>query len=1126
MTNRNNDLNTIGTYNVKISSKAPTVTSDTLPIYQGIKIYPLRFGIHQRKSSSEELLHIKIVQLNGEEYSLSNRNNPEPLQGTTNTRYPKLDNDNLYDYFPMPLRDGWVYVVSKYAKGVYEYQHLNYKFKLHTLHKSKKSDKYPTNTLWQYFIQCADVDEVYLFYSEVRLEENFLRSRFFKDSQIPHLSAGFSVRKWQNKKETNYKSNIYKSRVAPVDLRVSVANDNIGKAYEDVIDKVCNELNVNKQKNKERLDAFLIIDDIIGIGKELIANIEYKHVELQGLVKSLQTGVALDDILESFTHLNEENINNPEAFSNQESSSREAGHMHTMALLLKNFFFEMKVPDKEKDLKKYIDKGRNKINENTLNAILGIDIRKEMCEHIDKYREVMYVFLGSKLFRNYCRFFLDKDEYAEVEDEGNLPFLVPQKFIYDFLKEGAIYNAMAAQVKSLVEEHYKTLSLSPYKTDMYLAGEDPYQDFIRQIETLSGTKLEGHMLLNKEVIGYEYFLFIKGNPIQNVNSFFQREDFPVWETMYPLVSAISSSAEVFTKEVLERKVSATIEWNLQKGTKGDYTLADRGSVKKGIRYSVVIENDNSLLIRVKDAKGNIEKQLLKFPESPDLQVTKTQKGANIQVKNGTYNRQKMNAEGIFTLYIDLYPRANWSAVKNLSQAMEHIKLQSINILNKILANRYFGIAMPMLSFYLISKTLQDPDRAALRKTNDVTVNLAILGTLAESFLPKAITEGYMKNPLRGVQIRGKSLAARIPRTLLFRSFMVVANVGSGVEGMLQGSELWQNGNTITGLMTGILGFTLIFASFLFVFGPLGWVAYLVITILASIAMLIVSLFIDTDLEVFLEDTVFHLDYRFGYLQKGNLDEKIRAVYKDIFTLSTVKNKAISRKDKRAFMKNFKYQLDELAMIHLYAPSFQQCYFGSTYNMQRYTPESADTMAAYPSDIRISIIGNFSIFTSIFGKVEMGVYMSHESNPEWDDLIPLKNYQGTTEQICINGRINDAFAPRNHWVQDTREDIIHAPGAMQYHLTVMADKQCKIPRELATYPFFYYDRYYIFMYMRFQVKGGDWMPSARTSSNHYLRYRYQLKKIKPLSKYTRYNLGDYDMYADDIAIKPFPTQKLK
>lgn len=1130
-----------GGYTAAVSHpEVATVISDQLPVYKGIRLYPIRFGVFRTEHTQDELSEMKIVQDTSGKYIPVNEKIKTYIGRQAGTYYPMLDAKGLYEYYPMPLRMGWIYVVSKYAKGVYEYSHQNFTFKLIKFYTADKTSTFPTNTTQQYFIHIPENDRIYIMYSEVRLEECLIRARFFQNNELRILYF-FDAKRWVDPNDNDYKTSGESRRIEPLKLEMAFGwDERIGDTY-PLYKNVIEEAIINNPPEKKKKDIFFIIDDVIGVGNQLAEDVKTKHVEFEAFIRSVRTGQPMDEMLQKLLQATQNNTDSVKDVSSIISDEKlcpgiditQPLYMNSLAVVLKSFFFGENTPE---SMKSYKEEGQKKLDEKMLDNVLATGLRKDFKNLIDRYRAALHYYLTSEFFQDYSRFFLDREEYP-CKNEGELAFYL-NRVEYDYNTDGFAYNNMLWTIFYWLVDLYQALMLDPDKRDLYMSGEpvkkSEVQKMISQTEDamihpdINKPKMAAAIFMKKkEIIPLQYFPQYKA-PIEAKD---KTADVKTGESadrsslLDEIFLPVTSIVSTFTSILLSPKNVTCVFEILE--SKGYVATADFSKMNVQVTNYEEVEKKMQVLIRDRGVAYAIqESDNLKVYELK-IEMGKGGKG----IKIDTVNR-KIHVHGVRGV-----PRAQWNGVKN-TNIPKYMGLSTAEFVEKLHATKGFMAIAGIFAYFAIKDCLENKDRHLLDRINSVVGTTFTIAALSGGLLEKTfqLSMERMVEVPQAVRVVNRAIPATVSVGVLFKGFAVIANTADGFDGLFRAIDQGIKGDTFGGISYGVTGALLIISVAAI---PIwGWTVYLIITLVLALIKIILNYVIDTDMQIFLKYTIFSIDrkYEFESLSYSRFSDRLQYFYDDIQKLSSTVNAGIKRPDSKKFMADFRAQFEEFMYCYGFIPSFHNC--AVSLPKQAYIYQKGDPNRYkfdYPTDFSLYITGDFSHFPECLTDIDFEVYMSYKNDPKYTQMSLLDKYfsPSARSQLIQNRKYEPpADGDMDFVLVDSYDGwntgrFKYKQGILHYRFSISEENPYN--REVSqfkTWPFIERPTYYIFIYIRFRLGGKDWSPATRKGDNQYLIYRYKLERPDRDTKHNPRNFFEYEIKVDKIYVGVKPQPKLK
>ncbi|MCL1851370.1 MAG: hypothetical protein FWF70_08235 [Bacteroidetes bacterium] len=399
-----------------------------LTIESGIRVYPFRYGIH---------CFITDPNKNNSKYTL--KKDEEKVNDNSTVTAP----DHLY---PMPLRFGWLYVYSETARDIYE---LKYDEENITFKETNKTSGRKVKAGSGYLI-VSETDKIALFYSEVQLTPEAIGVLKEKRDDFMH--------------KLDLQSFDSESRAISVkDMAVYHQISGIGKYSESRLNNLVKEAKYNYDKPEGKKDLFFVVDDPVGVAKQMEWYLQDKHLDHEAFIRSIRTGVSFSTIKKKMfeTKILEKNeiIISDSTLLGNSSDLEHYAAIHNLGMMM---YYRLYVNDNDvEDIKdeqireRYrddLDKARKVTKKEFLEQILAVERRKSIRKHIDKYRENLVINLKSDSFEKYCGFFAQLKPPTDSNQEE-------------------AFNKMLLEVKKLVMDLCCTLSILPHTKDQHIDGE-------------------------------------------------------------------------------------------------------------------------------------------------------------------------------------------------------------------------------------------------------------------------------------------------------------------------------------------------------------------------------------------------------------------------------------------------------------------------------------------------------------------------------------------------------------------------------------------------------------------------------------------------------------------------------
>ncbi len=287
----------LGSYKFSAEYQDIKVESPKLDIIDGIRLFPMRFGIY---CDSEEAK--ASVYPSGKLTLLDGRGGAIPVVKGYG-----------YHLSPMILRNGWLYVYSHNTESVYIYECTNNKYTLTGIKKkdnaSPKKDcmeKHINQT--NDFILLLSDDVVQLFYTSIELSDSFINETYYNKQPIGSV---FKCKEWS---DGTTKSDIERRHVDADSIwfmpdKTVMPEDGYANAiaydYERLIDSV--KIQYQEKRTKFR-DVFFVLDDPLGCVEKLVHDLNNARIEQEADLALCQVAIQCPDAIVK-TETSEEQLN-------------------------------------------------------------------------------------------------------------------------------------------------------------------------------------------------------------------------------------------------------------------------------------------------------------------------------------------------------------------------------------------------------------------------------------------------------------------------------------------------------------------------------------------------------------------------------------------------------------------------------------------------------------------------------------------------------------------------------------------------------------------------------------------------------------------------------------------------
>lgn len=443
----------LGSYKFSAEYQDIKVESPKLDIIDGIRLFPLRFGIY---CDSEEAK--ASVYPSGKLTLLDGRGGAIPVVKSYG-----------YHLSPMILHNGWVYVYSYNTKSVYIYECINNKY---TLTGIKKEDKTSTekdcmekyiNQTNDYILLLSD-DVVQLFFSSIELSDSFIKVNYYDKQPIGSV---FKCKEWN---DGTTKSDMERRHVDVDSIwfmpdKTVMPEDGYANAiaydYERLIDSV--KIQHEEKRTKFR-DVFFVLDDPLGCIEKLIHDLNNARIEHESLIRSIRTGMSPKELKrllmnsagkqssengETTYILSDMDLLQGEDFDIRKEEIKQAQYIHTLALYFYNFAYS-----KEEN---HLKKGAKALDRDSIEKLLATDQRKRSRAKIENLRKLIALYINSPIFTRHCeRFTIDTVNIASDEKD-------------------VLHSEMKLKIQSSLMTILLALSPPPHANDKGLDLPDTYK---------------------------------------------------------------------------------------------------------------------------------------------------------------------------------------------------------------------------------------------------------------------------------------------------------------------------------------------------------------------------------------------------------------------------------------------------------------------------------------------------------------------------------------------------------------------------------------------------------------------------------------------------------------------------
>ena len=421
-----------------------------LAIVNDFRVYPVRWGIHYEEKNTLK---------SGEpKYKCTNCGDKKD---SPTVKDAEIKN---YKYYPMPLRSGYVYVYEndKSDQGVLEFlydetkdtfEETNNYFNLTPPWRISDGNAYLS-------VNGIEKKNLSLFYSEVQLTPASVNALITDAKLVHELSE--------------------KSRMMFVkDLAIFHQEQGIGAYNESRLKGIVKEAKLyNSKAQYKDIDVFFIVDDTMGVAKQIAWYVEDKHNDHECFIRSIKTGENFNEIKKNKDKVYDiddyRKLMYPKRFDSTQNRLEHFVAVHDLGKLINQIF---NINYKKYKEYSFIEEAKGKIDEDMLKEYLAVKERKDLRNQIDEFRKDLKTCINSDSFQSLCAFFEQLKPPAKQDE-----------------KEA--FFTMLLDIKILVAKLHVTLSNVPHLKDMDIDGEpsnydsiDPYSEFLKKTTDQSSWKL-------------------------------------------------------------------------------------------------------------------------------------------------------------------------------------------------------------------------------------------------------------------------------------------------------------------------------------------------------------------------------------------------------------------------------------------------------------------------------------------------------------------------------------------------------------------------------------------------------------------------------------------------------------
>lgn len=771
------------------------------------------------------------------------------------------------------------------------------------------------------------------------------------------------------------------------------------------------ELN-NEEKPKGKRDIVVLLIDPISLAIRVKTDLTADHLSHEAFVRTIRTGASYDTIKSKL-------IENSSLANIDDKEVVDTGHdlehylcIHNMAIILYNLLYKVDIKNNAN-----IKKAKRVTNKDFIETLLGVDERKEIREKIHNSREALASILESPLFTEYCKLF---NETKTPERTNNS------------LSEQELHLEMLIEIKELIVSLFQGLSLLPESRDGHIDGKHIAQfsynkvieegesntgyDFDKLFDSIANETCEIGKLLCKhvdsEVLCGDHQTDTKS--LRHLNN---------------LLILTYNTKVAFWRAIFKTQNRTTFKLKL---------------LESNSPYGIFEVDGNEL-----------RRTLAKMQRDIVDDTHVTQKAANGRIRFMKDQGTRFNFDS------NNFKLTTQAVINNELKNKLHYRNKTGRLLQQLTNNPlYMGIMSSLYIFTFFDKNTY--------KSIEGGISAAQAG-FGVAMLTIMVKEGLLETQ------SGLTFSQRLSTSkALNKTFNKLAGAGflldmghATYNGL---SQYYKEDNLYAALASagvivssGLAAYSTIKASMVW-----GWVG-----LLAAIAAFGFKWLFDWlkygDMEKFVLSTIFNNkhSYSFNY-------STIRDYHKDIQEVATNLTKQEATNSGRAYMSNYRYQLEEFLMCHLMVPRFE---LNFEFKSQHLLYSSNSRRPSIYEEINKVVI-NLSVGKEYYNQ-----------QIEEAEIIPY-------------------YLPRPHKRKGLhlKEDILdpyYNNKANVYNYTFSVGRTSKDNSSLLN-KFMHRDEAYILTFFRF-FGAGQTMPLKRNHEDVYLVYRHKIT----INNYVGSKVKDYN-----------------
>ncbi|WP_062128800.1 hypothetical protein [Geofilum rubicundum] len=506
---------------------AEKATSVDQHVFDGVRIFPLRFGlfdVHRESelsfiSNASKKCH-GLTEVEGlPKFGPETKKNPKTITpdqtnvavaSSTAVKPPAVrpflprsrgvqsPESFEYHYYPFPLNEGYLYITSKLSEGVYEFDYLwNSGMVFSRFISEKESADHHAKNGFCFYAHIQD--ELRLFYSPTPLPASMVLEELYRN--VHPQQTKIDCRQWRSHGEG--KTDLKKGILEDVDAWVALPPNSDKRINRDTQKFIYESYFSYTIQNNEAAsndcttrDVFVLLNDPLGLVTQVNEDLTNAHLAHEALVRSIRTGINPEEIVRILkAHEDGGSLSDQELVQkinlnpDHRNNLDQIFYIHSLASGLYRAIFD----DNHKFPK--AEKAEDNIDRERLIKVLAVYERSEFHKKIEGHRYALKTALASDFFQSFCAFF-----HQAKEPDNPLE----KRMFWDSLIEvkacvGTVYANMAQ--RPFDKDEILNLSTAYGDTQQY-ASDDP--GYIA-IKALNNEENEAGKLINR-VIKLEDYL--------------------------------------------------------------------------------------------------------------------------------------------------------------------------------------------------------------------------------------------------------------------------------------------------------------------------------------------------------------------------------------------------------------------------------------------------------------------------------------------------------------------------------------------------------------------------------------------------------------------------------------------